>query len=106
MGRVGVLMLLPTLGEHVLFVGLEHRELANLFKIARETASPGDDGWKCFRCHLNLSLRFDCRSAYCSTRPRRSIGPSRTRLNIELGDMAASIRTILKLASHVTVFPR
>jgi hypothetical protein len=42
-GGVGVLMLLPTLGEHVLLVRLKHRELANLLKIARETASPGDD---------------------------------------------------------------
>src|SRR5712691_5077451 len=36
MGRFGVLSLLPGLGEHVLFVRLQHRELTDLLEITRK----------------------------------------------------------------------
>ena len=91
-GGLRVLMLLPTLGEHVLLVGLEHRELADLLEVAGEAASAGDDRRKCFRCHLNLSLRFDLSKRLlllCS--PSGAIHPARYTLGIKLGDMEASI---------------
>ena len=42
-GGVGVLMLLVPLGEHVLFLRLEHRESADFLKVAGKPALSGND---------------------------------------------------------------
>ena len=44
--RIGVAMLAPTLGQHVLLARLEHGELANLLKIPRQVPF-GRDGRQC-----------------------------------------------------------
>ena len=45
MGGIGVAILAPTLGEHVLLILLQHGKLSDFLQIAREIAL-GDHGWK------------------------------------------------------------
>jgi hypothetical protein len=44
-GGAGVLMLLVPLGEHVLFLRLQHGKTADFFQIAGQPAFPGNDTW-------------------------------------------------------------
>src|SRR4029079_8124921 len=74
MRGVAVAMLAPTLGEHVLLLGLQHRELSDLFEIARQSAMRADTR-QAFRSHESKSpVAYRATSYSKPTRcPRRSL---------------------------------
>ena len=54
LGRQGVFMLAPTLGEHIFFLRLQHREFANFGQITRQSIFAGDD-WQGVRHNSSSS---------------------------------------------------
>jgi hypothetical protein len=57
-GGLRVLMLLPALGQHELFLRLQHRELADFLEVARQAVRAGDNRGECFGSHRLSQAAF------------------------------------------------
>ena len=59
---IGVCMLLPALGQHVLLRRLQHGKPADFLEVPGESTGSANDARKCLACHLSSCRRFGQRS--------------------------------------------